>query len=83
MTRIQCVLKGMRQHFLPRDEEEWEEQCVTCPYFDPDVPIEQGCKRDLYEDTVSLIKELDAECTKLRRQLLQMHEWAKDFGAED
>ena len=50
------VIKGITQCWLPRDSEEIETQCVDCPYFYPDAPIDD-CMAELRTDAIALLKE--------------------------
>lgn len=63
MPNREKVIKGLKQCFMPRDIVEYETQCEGCPYFDPDVSVDE-CRKPLLDDTLALLKEYEKQISR-------------------
>ena len=57
-TKLQMVQKALQQCTMPSDKNEYETQCIECPYFDPDCSV-RDCKERLCADAIELLNELE------------------------
>lgn len=48
------AVKALERCFMPSDDDEYEEQCVGCPYYGERTVKE--CKEDLKSDLLDLLK---------------------------
>lgn len=50
------AIKGLTQCMMSSNRDEFETQCEDCPYFDPDVTVEE-CMEPLRQDAIALLME--------------------------
>lgn len=56
MASVKKVTDGIQQCLMKSSADEYETQCLDCPYYDPDCEYPE-CKEDLKKDTVSILKQ--------------------------
>lgn len=57
-TKAQAVRKGIEQCLMKSSREEYETQCADCPFYDPDVTVEE-CKESLQSMALDLLYEYE------------------------
>ena len=55
LTKKQRVEKGLKQCLMDYHIDEYNEQCMDCPYFDPDIEC-MKCKQYLLEEALEVLK---------------------------
>ena len=50
------VIRGLTQCMMSSNRDEFETQCEDCPYFNPDVTVEE-CMEPLRQDAIALLKD--------------------------
>ena len=60
MEKLKKAIKGIKQCMMSSNRDEFETQCVDCPYFDPEVTVEE-CMKPLREDILELLTGLDGD----------------------
>ena len=56
IIKSDMVIKGLQQCMMSSNRDEFETQCEDCPYFDPEVTVEE-CMEPLKNDALTLLKE--------------------------
>ena len=56
MTDVKKVIKGIEQCLMSSDCEAYETQCSDCPYFNPDVTVNE-CREPLQNDVIELLMQ--------------------------
>lgn len=56
MTDMEKVRQGVWQCLLDNTEEEYETQCLDCPYYSEGIMLKE-CKTQLRKDFTELLKE--------------------------
>ena len=54
MNKITKIMYGLDQCLMDSSTDEYEEQCVHCPYYDPEVSVGM-CRKDLLDDVTSIL----------------------------
>ena len=65
MAELKTVLAGLRQCMMASNRGEFETQCMDCPYFNPEVTVEE-CMEPLREDAFVLLKAQQGEIERLQ-----------------
>ena len=55
--KVKRVVKGLEQCMMSSNRDEHETQCWDCPYYDPEVTVEE-CMQPLREDAIKLIEDM-------------------------
>lgn len=76
MDKLEKVIKGITQCMMSQDLVEYETQCADCPYFDPEVTVEE-CMEPLKKDVIDLLKEQQAIIDQYHQAdtFLAVHGW--------
>ena len=57
-TKAKAVRTGIEQCFMSSNRDEYETQCADCPFFDPELTVED-CKKELQEMALDLLDEYE------------------------
>lgn len=57
MSKLDMVIEGIQQCMMSSDRDEFETQCEDCPYFNPEVTVEE-CMEPLKDDAIELLKSM-------------------------
>ena len=82
MDKLDMVIKGLQHCMMSSDRYEFETQCEDCPYFDPEVTVEE-CMEPLKDDAIELLKEQEERIKLLEHQLETITKWRMNAGAFD
>ena len=63
------VIKGLSQHFIPRDDGAYNTQCVDCPFHDSD-----DCEQWLLECTLRLVKDQERKIKEFMKSFNELIE---------
>ena len=56
LTKVQRVTKGLERCLMDYHIDEYDEQCMDCPYLNPDIEC-MKCKQYLLEEALEVLKE--------------------------